>query len=113
MRHKIKQVVHHLRSKPEPVKQQILSVSMAVVGVILVFLWLGTFGNGTPKKQKEDILTDAEVAPFTLLKNNFFKTLRTVSSGVSSVRGSFKKDDTTTPDVSAGQQTDTMTTTQQ
>ncbi|MCU0660428.1 MAG: hypothetical protein MUD00_02330 [Candidatus Pacebacteria bacterium] len=84
MKHRIKKLVEHLRTKPEKERQHIALVATTVVGVVLVFVWIAVFtAQSKEPKQKKEVFGENIVQPFELLKKNFNTTVDTVSQGVS------------------------------
>lgn len=69
MHHKIRKVVHHLRSKPEEERRQMLSLSMILVCVVMVILWTWSLGSNI-KDPETKIEVKEGLKPFSVLKSN-------------------------------------------
>lgn len=82
----MKRFIQHLRTKPEPVRKQILQTSIVVVGGLLVVAWVATLGSSEPKKENEPLFSKKELAPFQLIKQDFVETAHTVSTGIKSIK---------------------------
>lgn len=91
MKHKITQFVEHLRSKDEETRKHIASGTMIVVGAILVLAWVATLDTGKPAEAaKKPLITEEEVRPFQMMKDNFRASYQTVSLGLGSLADDFK-----------------------
>lgn len=91
MKHRIRKLVEHLRAKPEKERERIALSTTAVIGALLVLLWVAAFTsqNDAPTPKKE-VFGENVVRPFELLKQNFNNTVDTVSQGVSGIRKDFQ-----------------------
>jgi hypothetical protein len=105
MQKKITQFVTHLRSQSEETRRHILTMSMVVVGAILVLVWIATLGafSAAPVQTAEE--TPTGVKPFDLVQTNFENAWQTVSDGVKGIRSDLTPPDNTPQTMESNDQT--------
>lgn len=112
MKQKITQFVEHLRSKDEETRKHIATGTMIVVGAVLILAWIATLDTTKPAEvTKKPLITEEEVRPFQMMKDNFRASFQTVSLGLGSLADDFKNRNKDT-EVQTEQQTSTENTTQ-
>ena len=69
----MKKLIYRLRKQPEETRRGILNITMFILTILLLLLWSYSLGETFSKTKTEEKVKD-DLKPFTLLKNNIFKS---------------------------------------
>lgn len=75
----MKRVIRHLRNQPEEVRVQILYILTIASALVLVVLWVSSFGVDTSDPTKANNTKEA-LAPFSILKDNVVEGTRNLET---------------------------------
>lgn len=81
----MRKVILNLKQKPEHIRRQVLYGVVLVCGVVLVLVWVSSLKGRFAKKADESAGLTNDLAPFYMLKDNFGKAVREVSSEVKKI----------------------------
>lgn len=65
----MKKIIHHIRKQPEHIKRHILHVATFVGAIILVLLWIYSFGTNLNSVETKEKMSQ-DLKPLSALKEN-------------------------------------------